>query len=120
MTSEDHPVEASPSPSAIHRRTEGEQGLITLSGEIDYSNAPQLDAAVRQVLESGVRRLAVDFAAVSFVDSACLSALVRAREATREAGVDLVLAGVRRPTRRVLDITGLTALFRVEDAAEED
>jgi anti-anti-sigma factor len=119
MTSRDRPEEVSPSPSAIHGRTEGDQGLITLRGEIDYSNAAQLDTAVRQVLDSGVRRLAVDFAAVSFVDSACLSALVRAREATQEAGVDLVLAGVRRSTRRVLDITGLTSLFRVEDAAED-
>jgi anti-anti-sigma factor len=43
--------------------------------------------------------------------------LVRTREATQEAGVELVLAGVRRSTRRILDMTGLTSLFRFEEDA---
>ncbi|GDY28670.1 STAS domain-containing protein [Gandjariella thermophila] len=117
MTSDDRPAEATSQPSAVHWRTEGDRGLITLAGEIDYSNAGQLDTAVREVLAAGIHRLTVDFSAVSFVDSACLSALVRAREATQEAGVELVLAAVGRPTRRVLDMTGLTSLFRIEERA---
>jgi anti-anti-sigma factor len=118
MTSEDRPAGETSPPSAIRGRTEGEHGLITLEGEIDYSNAEQLDTAVRQVLTAGISRLTVDFAAVSFVDSACLSALVRTRDAAQEAGVELVLTAVGRPTRRVLDMTGLTSLFHIEGSAQ--
>jgi stage II sporulation protein AA (anti-sigma F factor antagonist) len=115
MTSDDREAGATSQPSAVRGRTEGDRGVVTLRGEIDYSNAGQLDAAMDRILTAGVRRVTVDFAEVSFVDSACLSALVRAREAAEEAGVELMLAAVGRPTRRVLDMTGLTSLFRIAE-----
>lgn len=92
------------------------EGRITLRGEIDHGVAPQLSAALDDLVSAGAERLVVDFARLSFFDSACISALAHAHAAMaeREGGVRLV--NVDRFARRVLQIAGLLPLFEVHPA----
>ncbi|PXY21239.1 STAS domain-containing protein [Prauserella muralis] len=101
-------------------RTElaGTRGLVALSGEIDHDVAPQLAAALDELIEGGAQGLVVDFTHLSFFDSACISALVRAHEAVSQRGGTIRLVNVDRFARRVLQIAGLLPLFEVEPADE--
>jgi anti-sigma B factor antagonist len=74
---------------------------VVLSGELDFTNASPVAAAVRETISA--RRPAavrVDLAAVSFLDSSGIGVLVRAMRAAGE-----VSAGFRvvNPTDKVLD-----------------
>lgn len=89
-------------------------GRIKLFGEIDHTAVEQLDRAVSDLLEKGVSRLVVDFADLSFFDSACISALVRARALAEEQDTSITLTNVNRYARRILDLTGLSSAFTVE------
>jgi anti-anti-sigma factor len=104
----------SPSPYSI---AEGESTervrVLVLEGELDLAAAPRLQARVAET-DSG-RALVLDFARVSFIDSAVLKELLQARAELAERDVRLVLAGVAPPVRRLLDLTRTSELF--EDAA---
>jgi anti-anti-sigma factor len=60
----------------------------------------------------------LDFTRATFIDSAVLKELLRARVELAERRVRLVLAGVPAPVRRLLDLTRTSELF--EDAPDVD
>jgi anti-anti-sigma factor len=89
--------------------------VLTLEGELDLAAAPALR---KHVDEFDGESLVLDFARVTFIDSAVLKELLRARAELSEKGVRLVLAGVPAPVRRLLDLTRTSELF--EDAPDVD
>ncbi|MEU3273512.1 STAS domain-containing protein [Saccharomonospora sp. NPDC006951] len=93
-------------------------GRVTLSGDIDHGVAPLLTAALDELISSGARTLVVDFARLSFFDSACISALVRAHSSVTENGGTVRLVNVNRFAIRVLEISGLVPLFDIEPSGK--
>jgi len=91
--------------------------IIELSGELDLSAAPRLRARVDET-QSG-RALVLDLTGATFIDSAMLKELLRARAELAERDIRLMLAGVTPPVRRLLDLTRTSELFDdAPDAAE--
>jgi anti-anti-sigma factor len=88
--------------------------VLHLEGELDLASAPEL----RKHFDEADSAMVVDFARVTFIDSAVLKELLRARVEMAERGVRLVLAGVPMPVRRLLDLTRTSELF--EDAPDVD
>jgi anti-sigma B factor antagonist len=90
--------------------------VVTIGGELDLSTS----AALRSALESGFSddppRLAVDLTEVSFMDSSSLGVLVAYLKRAREHGGDLMLVGVQGSPAKVISLTGLDAVFRMEDS----
>jgi len=101
-------------------RTVGDAAVLALSGRIAIGiGDSQLTDTVSRLLDGGARRIVVDLQKVSYMDSSGLGALVACRRTAEGQGVPLVLL---RPTGKVhdlLQLTGLTQLFRVyEDEGE--
>ncbi|EHR52664.1 anti-anti-sigma factor [Saccharomonospora marina XMU15] len=114
MTNGENP--AHPTTPTVRAELVSDEGRITLSGEVDHGAAPQLDDALDRLLSGGAKRLVVDFARLSFFDSACISALVRAHAAITDRGGTMKLVNVDRFAHRVLQIAGLLPLFEIEQA----
>jgi anti-sigma B factor antagonist len=89
--------------------------VLAARGELDLAAAPVLR---RHVDGATGRALVLDLAGVSFIDSAVLKELLRARAELAARDVRLVLAGVPRPVRRLLDLTRTSELF--EDAPDAE
>jgi anti-anti-sigma factor len=93
-----------PLDAAAHRDTAVE---LALAGDLDMVATFNLETEVDRLLaERRVRRLILNLADVGFIDSAGVGALVSIRERTGQLGVELILANVPDPVRRVLEITG--------------
>ncbi len=108
-------ISDSPGRSTVHvELVSNDEGRITLCGEIDHGVAPQLDDALDHLLTEGADRLVVDFQRLSFFDSACISALVRAHARVTERGGTVKLVNVDQYAHRVLQISGLLPLFDIE------
>jgi anti-sigma B factor antagonist len=88
-------------------------GVFVLEGELDLAAAPLLHARLDEYVG---RALVLDLEHVTFVDSAVLKELLRARAELPARDVRLVLAGVPPPVRRLLDLTRTSELF--EDAPD--
>jgi anti-anti-sigma factor len=85
---------------------------VRLAGDLDMAATfrlePEIDRAVDQ---DGVRQLVLDLGDVGFIDSAGLGALLSIRERTRSLGIELRLANLSPPARRLLELSGTEEAF---------
>lgn len=87
---------------------------VVVHGELDASTAPTLRERLSDLIEcQGNLSVVVDLAATTFIDSTGLSVLVTAHKWLRARGGELRLAGPRRSTAKVLEITGLSRILTV-------
>jgi anti-sigma B factor antagonist len=92
--------------------------VLALHGDIDLNTAPQLVEAAARLIDDGSSVLVLDLSGVAFCDSSGLSALVRLRNRVHPVGGRIDLA---RPTvivQRVLEVSGLTEIFRTFPTVE--
>ena len=81
---------------------------LEVAGEVDMETADQLaDAITDTVIHDHLTLVIVDFAKVTFCDSAGLAALDNAYALTRDQDIILHLINVQPDVRRVLEITGM-------------
>ena len=97
----------------------GDHVVVTLSGDVDFAAHPALAAQLDTLLEAG-QTLVVDCAAVTFLDSMGLRALVAGLNAARERGLGFELAAPSPPVLRVLELSGTRRLFPVRGAVPEE
>ena len=91
-----------------------DQSSVTLrpAGELDMTAAFRIEPEVDRLLAvPDVRRLVVDLAAVTFVDSAGLGTLLAVRERSADLGIELALVNPSAPVRRMLELSGTSAML---------
>ncbi|MEV4370654.1 STAS domain-containing protein [Nonomuraea sp. NPDC049637] len=94
---------------------EVERGLgdttVRLAGDLDKITAPLLKRRLAELSAEGLVALAIDARHLDFCDSSGLWTLVEHQRAVAGRGGSLRLLGVHGVLRRVLEVTGLTAVF---------
>jgi anti-sigma B factor antagonist len=96
--------------------TQDSSATISPVGEIDLDTVGLLSASLSDTIAAGADRVVVDFARVTYIDSAGLGALVGAHKKLHAAGGALVLLCEHPRVMRLFKITGLTKLFTIESA----
>lgn len=91
-----------------------DRALLTVRGDVDEREAAALADAALRCLDAGVAVVQVDLAAVTFLGSAGVNALVRVHRAAAARAAVLRLRHVPRAVVRVLSITGLDAVLAVD------
>ena len=87
--------------------------LIILDGHLDATHYERVEREVVAAIDASAHRgLVLDFAAVAFVSSAGIRALINVIKRNRSRGGTVWLAGVRPQVHEVFEISGLTSLFR--------
>jgi anti-sigma B factor antagonist len=96
-----------------------DHALVTAAGEIDASTAYLVADAVTGALADGHKRVLLDFADVTFIDSTGLGVLVKSHRAA--AGKDALFAVVHptKQTRKLIRVLGLDQLLFVYDNPEQ-
>ncbi len=98
----------------IEQEKTGEVLVVAPSGRIDSTTSDTLDQALSRAVESGERRLLVDFDRVSYISSAGLRVLLVAAKRLRAERGALVLCALGEPVRQVFDLAGFLPLFTIE------
>jgi anti-anti-sigma factor len=94
--------------------------VVSIAGEVTFSNVAGLGHALDDALSDGVQNVVVDLTEVSFIDSSGLSALITASARARERGgaLALVLANGEPPSIfRFRGVDRLLALYASREAA---
>ena len=82
--------------------------VVTVAGEIDSSNCGVLqDLLTDMARDRSSGGVDVDLAAVTFIDSSGLRALIVGQRAMAEAGGSLRVTAASESVRRLFEITGL-------------
>lgn len=100
---------------AVERTVGSVRSCVTVTGEVDALTAPDLLEALLAAIEVDPR-VTVDLAAVTFMDSQGLSALLRARQEAEDHGGALRLDAVSPPVLKLLQLTRLDAVFTLDPA----
>jgi anti-sigma B factor antagonist len=89
--------------------------LVTVSGRVDGSTAPEFEALLTSLLADDNYQLVVNLADVDFMASAGLRALVSALRESREHGGDVRLCSLSERVDEVLKLAGLDTVLESFD-----
>jgi anti-sigma B factor antagonist len=92
--------------------------VLALSGELDLAAAPAIRERLAHARTAGARGVVLEMADVTFLDSSALRELLSADAALRADGAQLVLAAVRPPVERLLELTHTTGMLAVAPTLE--
>ncbi len=102
---------------------DGETLVFALNGTLDLATAPTVRAALLDAIDKSNHNLIVDLSQLEFLDSTGLGVLIGAHRRTAEHNGTFRLVISDGPISRLLNITGLIAVFSVyrslDDARRE-
>lgn len=93
--------------------------VVRVLGELDMDTAPMLEDYLREVVDAGARRVVLDFAEVTFMDSSGLGLLVVSLKRLRDASGRLCLANVRDSVRNVLALSAVDTVLDMYDTVAD-
>ena len=97
--------------------TKEQDGIVVLSinGEIDLYNAPELKEAVQKLSEQNKNKIIVNLDRVSYVDSSGIGALISSFSNLKKQGGSLRICNVAGSVRKVFELTKLTSFFEIDN-----
>jgi len=96
----------------IEKKITGTELTIVLTGRLDTTTAPQLEAELKANLP-GVEHLVLDFAALDYLSSAGLRVLLAAQKQMNKQG-DMVVRSVNETIAEIFEVTGFSDILTIE------
>ena len=101
----------------INERQAGDVTVLDMSGKITIGEGSvALRTAVRRLLEEGKKRILLNLAQVSYIDSSGIGELVSSYTATNKENGQLKLLNLTQKIRDLLTITKLLTVFDTYDS----
>ncbi|MCW3015765.1 MAG: metal transporter substrate-binding protein [Solirubrobacterales bacterium] len=96
---------------AVRTANDDSTFLITLSGDLDLSNAAKLERVLREAADSGATEIVVDLSHLQFIDSTGVQLLILADRGAEAAGRRFSLLRGTNMVQRVFEVCGLSETF---------
>lgn len=96
----------------IEKKVNGSELSVTLTGRLDTTTAPELEAALKESMD-GVENLILDFTGLEYLSSAGLRVLLAAQKTMNKQG-SMVIRNVNDTIQEVFEITGFADILTVE------
>jgi len=94
--------------------------IFDISGDIDLATSPELrKALLRELRELKMPRVVLNLGAVRYMDSSGVASLVEGLKASRDVGSRLILFGLNRSIREVLQLSKLLRIFEIYENEEQ-
>ena len=94
----------------IAKKTEDGKLVIAVTGRVDTTTAPELDAGLQLV---GNETLTLDLSGVPYMSSAGLRCLLTAQKKMMAGGGSMTVVGLQPTVKEVLDITGFSSILTI-------
>ena len=95
--------------------TDGDHVSVSIAGEIDLSNADQVEEEITSAIPNHCTSASVDLTDVTYVDSVGMRIFFNLVAQLHTAQIELtIIAPPSSPARRIVDISGLNAVVTVE------
>lgn len=97
----------------VNKSVSNNQTVLTLAGRLDTITAPGFQQALLAAIEER-RDVVIDFAAISYVSSAGLRALLIGQKSISKHKHQMILRHVCREILDVFEITGFASILTIE------
>ena len=100
---------------AIHGWT-----ILDLSGDIDLANSPAMRRALLgEIKEKRTPKVFLNLKNVRYIDSSGIASLVEGLKASRDLGSRLILYGLNKTVREVMQLSRLQKIFEIYEDEEQ-
>ena len=96
----------------IEKNLNGTELTVTITGRLDTTTAPQLEAALKESYE-GVEKLVLDFTALEYLSSAGLRVLLAAQKVMNKQG-EMIIRNVNETINEIFEVTGFIDILTIE------
>lgn len=96
----------------INKKYNGTELTLALSGRLDTSTAPQLEAELKSTLD-GVTSLVLNFSELEYISSAGLRVLLSTQKVMNKQG-KMVIQQANETILEVFEVTGFTDILMIE------
>lgn len=94
-------------------RQEGTFTVMTLSGRFDALMAKEFKNSIARLIDARQLKIAVDMAAVDFIDSSGLGALVGSLKGVSKEQGEIRIAGLTPEVQTIFELTRLHRIFDI-------
>ena len=96
----------------IDKILNGTELTVTITGRLDTTTAPQLEAEFKQNI-GGVEKLVLDFTALEYLSSAGLRVLLAAQKVMNKQG-EMIIRNVNETINEIFEVTGFIDILTIE------
>ena len=96
----------------IEKNLSGTELTVTITGRLDTTTAPQLEAEFKQSI-TGVEKLVLDFASLEYLSSAGLRVLLAAQKVMNKQG-EMIIKNVNETINEIFEVTGFIDILTIE------
>lgn len=96
----------------------GDAVVFRVTGRLDAITSPEFEKTCLQHINSGSRRIVLDFEGVEYLSSAGLRVILLAGKTVQAAGGVLGLSGLQGIVKETLETVGFCKLFPVYESVE--
>ncbi len=93
--------------------------VMTVKGRVDSATAPDLENALKQLVDTEKTQIVLDLKDVEYMSSAGLRAMVSTLKAVKRINGDLRLCSPSPRVAEVLRLAGLTSIFTIYSSQAE-
>jgi anti-sigma B factor antagonist len=93
--------------------------VMAVTGRVDSATAPELENALKKLVEAEKTQIVLDLKNVEYMSSAGLRAMVSTLKAVKRVNGDLRLASPSPRVEEVLRLAGLTSIFSIHPTRDE-
>jgi len=87
--------------------------IISIAGRVDTATAPVLEQAINKEIETGQRRILLNFSSVSYISSGGLRVLLATAKKLKTPGDKFAICGLSAEVLKVLKLAGFTSIFSI-------
>jgi anti-anti-sigma factor len=84
---------------------------VALAGKLDASTVADAERRLVEIIDGGANAMILELSALTYISSAGLRVLLVAAKKLKTKRGQLVLCGIQRYVKEVLDISGFSAVF---------
>ncbi len=103
----------------METRTEGDTTILVMVPRFDAYTSSDVDAALKELIAKGTKKIVCDFAQTDYVASAGLRVLLSSAKTLQRQGGQILLSSMKPYVHEVFEISGFTQIFKVFDSEKE-
>ena len=100
-------------------REEQSATVVTVSGRLDTTTAPDFEKRLGEVIQSGKTMLVLNMAQLAYISSAGLRVVLQVAKDLKASQGDIFLAGLKSPVKEIFDMSGFLTIFKSFETEEE-
>ena len=104
---------------SIEQKINGNTGILILSDEIDLDKSPQVRENIKDLIDK-VKVVEVHMAAVKYIDSSGIAALVEGMQLSKSNSKEFCLTDVSNEVMKVIQLAHLDKFFKIKSVTGQD